>query len=248
MTDYEAKAAAELKANLEAVETKQKPRHGRQPRKIGEMTCKTGVKGGWKEGTVSFVLRLTDRGEFIAEHGDTWYVSKSRDALKARMDLVAKVTLDLKWTRYLLIDYTAEVPASSWNRRTTDLDVDDARPKGVVVYGIKLTWSVVEFSDAIQLPGQGERFMRRNISEDGEPESAQETVIGLPDGLVVYTKEREKTLLRLRAALTVVDARMVELFHGCPEDVSRRFDEMSGVNLLLDFAGGDVLPKAKKPR
>lgn len=243
----EATKAAELKAKLDMVETRPKLSHGRAPRKIGTMVCDSGIKTGYRNAEVSFVLRLDGDGTFIAEHGDVWYCSKSRDALKAKMDQVAKVTLDLRWTRYLLVEYKATVPYDGSWRSDTIIDIDATRKKDTVVFGIELRWEVVEYSDAIELPGQGARYMKRDVGEDGEPEDAQETVAELPDGLVPYTKEREEMLLRLRAALTQVDARMVELFRGSPKQVATQLDQAGGAPLLLEASvSSELKPRPKK--
>ncbi len=237
-TEQEIKKAAELKAKLDLVETRDKPKWGRPPKKIGTMVCDTGVRVGYGTSNATFVLRLENDGTFIAEHGDFWYCSKSRDALKAKMDQVAKVTLDLKWTRYLAVEYKAQVASDAGRHRGyTNIDLDDQRKKDTVVYGINLQWSVVEYAGPIQLPDLGERYMKRDVDEDGKPESTQESVPNLPDGLVPYTEEREATLLRLRAALASVDAKMVELFRGAPDRVARQLDAVhtstsSGVMLL----------------
>ncbi len=236
--EQEIKKAAELKAKLDLVETRDKPKFGRPPKKIGTMVCDTGVRVGYGTSNATFVLRLENDGTFIAEHGDFWYCSKSRDALKAKMDQVAKVTLDLKWVRYLAVKYKAQVAHSdTWRGGYGELDLDDQRKKDTVVYGINLQWSVVEYAGPIQLPDLGERYMKRDVDEDGKPESAQESVPNLPDGLVLYTEEREATLLRLRAALASVDAKMVELFRGAPDRVAEQLDAVhtstsSGVMLL----------------
>ncbi len=227
--------AAELKAKLDMVEMKDKPRYGRPPRKIGEMVCDVGIKSGYREETAKFVLRLDEKaGEFIAEHGDFWYVSKSRDALKAKMDQVARVTFDLKWTRYLKVEYKATVPSrSSWHNGTTDIEVNDKREKGKPVIGISLEWEVVEFSNAIRLPGDDEdRYMYRAVDEDGKPSSSQESRNALPPGLVVHTKEREAQLKSFRDAFSVIDSKMVELFGGAPEQVARKLDAVGGPLLL----------------
>lgn len=247
----EIEKAADLKAKLEMVDTRNKTKYGRSPRKIGVMECETGIKNGWRSATAKFVLRLdAATGEFIAEHGDVWYVSKSRDALKAKMDQVAKVTLDLKWTRYLLIEYRAEAPhRSSWHNTTT-LDLDSPRSEDTVVLGIWLSWEVVEYSDQIDLPGQGPCFMKRKVDDDGEVSSQQETVDRLPEGLVAHTKEREGVLLRLQAALASVDAKMVELFSGDQFDVGRALDSVGTGALLLEGSKPTTSskPAAKKAK
>jgi hypothetical protein len=245
----EAERAADLKAKLEMVETKPKPKYGRAPKKIGEVVCNTGIKNGWRAATASFVLRL-DGGEFIAEYGDVWYVSKSRDALQAKMDQVAKVTFDLKWTRYLRVDYRTEVPYRDNWHSTTTIDIDSPRDEDTVVLGIKLSWETVEYSDQIDLPGQGPRFMKRDVVDDGVTSSSQETVNKLPDGLVPYTKEREGVLLRLRAALNSVDAKMIELFRGEPGRVARALDNVGTGALLLEGSKStaNLKPAVKKAK
>jgi hypothetical protein len=232
MSKYEAEAAAKLRAQLDLVETRNAPGHSRRPRKIGVMTCDTGIKTGYRTATVDFVLRLDHNGTFIAEHGDVWYCSSSREALKAKMDQVAKVTLDLEWTRYLLVKYEAVVRSDRWGGYT-HLDLDAERSKKTVVLGMTLTWETVEYSGAIELPGQGTRYMRREVN-DGKPGESQTTEKELPDGLIPYSDHREGVLKKLREALAQVDRRMVELFRGVPADVGRRIDSLgaSGVRLL----------------
>lgn len=234
-SEQDVKKAAEVKAKLDMVETRRKTSYNRLPRKIGEMVCSTGVKNGYHDERVKFVLRLdADAGDFIAEHGDVLYVSRSREALKTKMDEVARVTLHLKWSRYLLVEYRTTVPYESDFNSTTTLDVDAKRRADQVVFGISLRWEIVEYSDAIHLPSVGERFMKRDVDDDGEPSSVQETVIELPSGLVPYTPERERTLRRIREVLTDVDARMVKLFQGTPHAVARQLDAVNGATLLLE--------------
>lgn len=238
----EATKAAELKAKLDMVRTEHKPTYGRQHRKIGEMVCSTGVKVGYSDAVAKFVLRLdATSGEFIAEHGDTWYISKSRDALKEKMDQVARVVHDLKWTRYINIEYQAEVPTtSSWRNGKDRIDADAKREKNQFIYGISLDWSVVEYSDPISLPGnEDDRYMFREVDEDGNPSSQQEGKRELPAGLVVYTKEREQLLRDIRDAFGRIDKKMVELLGGTPEQVAKKLDSVQGTFLL-------AAPKEKK--
>jgi len=209
------------------------------------MTCSTGVKNGWHTATFDFVLRLDNDGTFIAEHGDVWYCSKSRDALKAKMDQVAKVTLDLKWTRYLRVKYEAVV-RSDWGGHT-HLDIDAERSKKTVVLGMTLTWETVEYSDAVELPGQGQRFMKREVDDSGKPSDTQ-TTEKLPDGLVPYSAEREDVLKKLREALAQVDRRMIELFRGKPDDVGERMDHLTGNGARLLDAPKEPNRPAKSKR
>ena len=234
----EEKAAADLKAKLDMVTTKNRSKYGgRNGRKIGTMICDTGIKAGYRNHTVEFVLRLdATSGDFMAEHGDTLYVSKSREALKAKMDQVARVTFDLKWTRYLLIKYTATVPYKDrWASygSTTHLDIGDKRDKNKPIFGVSLTWEVVEFSDPIRMPGTDtDRYMQRDVDDAGTPSDSQESVDGLPAGLVVYTEEREEMLKSIREAFRSIDAKMIELLGGTPEQVAKRLDSANGTLLL----------------
>lgn len=242
-TRQEIENAAKLKAKLDMVEVRDKARYGRAPRKIGVLTCSTGIKTGHRTAEMTFTLRLDGDGTFIAEHGDVWYCSFSRAALKAKMDQVALVTIDLKWTRYLLVRYETLVTSDRWGG-TSHLNLGDRRDKKAAVLGMTLQWEIVEYSDAIDLPGQGQRFMKREVDDDGKPSSSQTTEAKLPDGIVPYTKEREEMLKQLRAALTDVDAKMTELFRGVPDHVGRRLDllKTSGSTLLL------AAPKPAKPK
>lgn len=229
-------AAAGLKAKLDMVTLRDKPAYGRRPRKIGEMICDTGIKAGYRNQTAKFILRLDEKvGEFIAEHGDFWYVSKSRDALQEKMNQVARVTFDLEWSRYLHIEYKATVQIrSSWHGGTTDLDVDDKREKDKPILGISLTWEIVEYSNAIRLPGDDDdRYMTREVDEDGEASETQESKNNLPPGLVIYTKEREQLLKGIRVALGGIDKKMCDLFGGTPDQVAKRLDTASSSYPLL---------------
>lgn len=227
----------ELKAKLAMVELKDKPSYGRAPRKIGEMICKVGFKNGYREETARFVLRLDEKaGDFIAEHGDFWYVSKSREALQAKMDEVARFTSSLEWTRYIRIEYEATVPyTDSWRSygSTTELGVDDKRDKNLPILGISLKWEIVEYSQAIHLPGdEGERYMMREVDKDGDVKDEQESKTSLPAGLVVWTSERENFLKGIRLAFADLDKKMIALFGGTPEQVAKRLDTANGPLLL----------------
>jgi hypothetical protein len=225
--------AAELKAKLDMVELRDKQTYGRPPRKIGEMICDTGIKKGHRQETAKFVLRLDEKaGDFIAEHGDFMYVSKSREALQAKMDEVARITLDLKWTRYLRVEYKAEVPYYNTWQSTTTLDVDDDRKKKPI-FGMTLVWEVVDYSDSFRLPGDDEdRYMCRDVDEDGNASSTQETVKTLPPGLVPHTKEREDLFKSIREAFNSIDKKMCELLKGSPAQVAKRLDAVQGPLLL----------------
>jgi hypothetical protein len=230
-----------LKAKLALVEVRNRPRYGRAPKKIGAIVCETGMSSGYRSQRVSFVLRL-DGADFIAEHGDVWYVSKSREALTAKMDEVARVAVDVRFARYIELDYSAQAkPVDSWRSswREEDLDINESRKRGKArreIHGIKLQWKLVEYSNAFTLPGDDheERFMKRDVDEKGHAEeSSQTTVTKLPPGLIHYTKAREDLLRSIIEALGEIDAKLVELFRGAPEEVAARLDAKAGAPLLI---------------
>ena len=232
--EQEIQKAAELKAKLDMVKMASKPTYGRVPKKIGEIVCDTGLRTSYRSETARFVLRLDDKkGDFIAEHGDVWYVSKSREALQAKMDEVARVTLDIKWTRYLHVDYEAIVPCTYGGHSHIDTDESRKGYEGKIV-GMQMTWEVVEFSDSIQLPGDDndERFMKRDVDERGHVEEKMESVNHLPDNLIPYTKEREALLKSICDAFTSIDKKMCDLLKGSPEQIAKRLDAVQGPLLL----------------
>lgn len=232
----QAEKAATLSAALALVEMKDKPRYGRPPKKIGTIVVKTGITNGYRDETATFTLRL-DGSDFIAEHGDVWYVSKSRDALKLKMEEVAKVALDLKWTRYIALEYEAFTTheRGSWSYSDRELSVGERRKKADKIHGLRLKWGIVEYSNAIRLPGDDdqERHMKRDVGETGTPDEKQTTVTKLPDGLVPHTPAREALLRQIIEALTKLDAKLVEMFRGSPDDVGRAIDERIGVAFML---------------
>jgi hypothetical protein len=117
--------------------------------------------------------------------------------------------------------------ADAWDRRS------DAR----VVTSIDLHWAVCEFSTPYALPEDKKKTvrMRREIDlrRDDEGNETYREVVGapneqdddkLPVGAVPWTAERAAFLREVLAALGKLDARMVELFRGDPDQLSRRLD------------------------
>ncbi len=111
---------------------------------------------------------------------------------------------------------------------------------------IELNWSIYEFSTPYALPGNPSKTvrMRREVERqltdrsDGsgsapEGEIYQDDIAPpdeqeddrLPPGAVPWTAEREALLRDLLATLGQIDAQMVALFHGDPEQVARQLDE-----------------------
>jgi hypothetical protein len=230
-------ADEKLAALLATVTTRPKGRD-RLPRKVGVITAETGIEDGYRKERATFTLRLdTGKGEFIAEHGDILYVAKTREALQAKMNEVARATVDLRWTRYLEISYRAESDrrSNSW----MDLDLGQRRKRSHRIYGLHLFWEVVEYSDEFSIPGSESKRMRREVDEDGEFVNSS-TVKELPDGLVPFTTEREALLGSIVEALTALDARMVGLLRGSPNAVAARLDALTSGQKLL--AGATETP------
>jgi hypothetical protein len=209
-----AEAQAKLDALLATVEVKPRTKYERLPKKVGEIVVDTGLKDGHRAQTAVFTLRLNaTSGEFVVEHGDMLYVAKTREALKAKMDEVGRITLSLAWTRYLEIEYKALTGhETGWS--TNWLDVDERRTKKTRVNGVSLSWQIVEYTDEFSIPGQDPRRMRRAVADDGTPSDTLETADGLPDGLILWTPERLAVLRSIVDALTTVDVTMVKLFRG----------------------------------
>ena len=109
-----------------------------------------------------------------------------------------------------------------------------------VVTSIDLHWCVCEFSTPYALPEDKKKTvrMRREVNHqlDDHDDDGRETyreVVGspseqdddkLPSGAVPWTAEREAFLSEVLAALGKLDVRMVELFRGDPDQLSRRLD------------------------
>lgn len=231
---------AELAAKLALVEEKTAPTYGRRPKRIGEIVVDTGVKNGYREESATFVLRL-DNETFIAEHGDIWYLSKSKAALIAKMEIVGKITLDLVWTKYIVLEYTAKTSHDRYDR-DSEIDIGERR-KNRRVHGISLAWEVVEYSNEFTVPGGESRFMKRETDDDGE--TSQEAASHLPGHRVVYTPERVALLESIVDTITGVDAKLVELFRGDEEILAKQLDRIGGAFLL---AAGEAPHPAKATR
>jgi hypothetical protein len=238
---YEAERAAKLKAQLSLVEERSKPLNGRLPKKIDTLKVKVALDTrGYS--TVSFILRL-EGSEFIAEHDTTWYVSKSLDALKARMEIVANTAVALVWTRYIRISYEAVIPyrghsgmhgttTRGLNRKHEDEDGEDSRP----ILGINLTWHVEEYTNPFRLPGDtADRILKRDVDDDdGTAASHNQAVREMPPvGLVLFSEERLEVLKQIRAGITALDDRLYALFGGDTTKVAKQLDKIQDGSRLL---------------
>lgn len=226
-------AEEKRQALIASVKVKDKPRYGRLPKKIGEIVAETGLSGG-RAPKATFVLRLDSAtGEFIAEHGDTLYVSLTREALQAKMNEVAKAVAAIEWTRYLVIEYVATAsPQDSWRSRDEELSPRERRKKGTTIYGVRLTWEIKDFSGEIAIPGQDAVHMVRNVDDKGKPSDAQTTVDSVPANAIVFTEGRLALLKAIADTFTKIDAKLVDLFRGDAESVAAQMDAFAGKKLL----------------
>jgi hypothetical protein len=137
--------------------------------------------------------------------------------------------------------------------RTLELDEDRAtlaqdteaeawsdRASAHVITSVDLHWRVCELSDPYPLPEDKRKKVRMRREVDSQladrEEEGKETyqeVVGdpseqdddlLPAGAVPWTAEREALLREVLAMLGQLDARMVELFRGGPDELARRLD------------------------
>jgi len=214
--------------------------------------------------TLEVELRLdVHDGTFHAEYEGTWYDARTKDELSAKIRQAAQKTIDVEWTRYLVVDYEAKAwpldgdsgrPKTSGHYVTLSIDDDRAtlardpqadkwrnRNRERVVTSIDLHWQVCEFSTPYALPEDKRKTvrMRREVdcqldNRDDDGHETYREVIGapseqdddkLPVGAVPWTAEREAFLREVLAALGKLDARMVELFRGDPDQLSRQLDD-----------------------
>jgi hypothetical protein len=213
--------------------------------------------------SVEVELRLdVHDGTFHAEYEGTWYDARTKDELSAKIRQAVQKTIDVEWSRYLVVDYEAKAwpldgdsgrPETSGHYETLSIDDDrallardpkadawDRRSYARVVTSIGLHWQVCEFSTPYTLPEDKKKTvrMRREVDcqlthRDDDGRETYREVVGapseqdddkLPIGAVPWTAEREAFLREVLAALGKLDARMVELFRGDPDQLSRRLD------------------------
>lgn len=231
---------------------------------------------------VEVELRLdVDRGMFHAPYEGAWYGAPTKEELLVKIRRAAEKTVDVAWTRYLVVDYRATAwplrgdsgrPCSSGSYRELSLDEDrlslsrpDPDTRGAhgavcAITSIDLHWSVCEFSTPYAVPEDSRRIvrMRREVLcqrgyDDDEGREIYREVISdpseqeddrLPAGAVRWTAQREAFLREVLSALGQLDARMVELFRGDPDQLARRLDVAveRGSGRLLMAPNPDPVP------
>lgn len=208
----------------------------RQPgKKIGKMTVTLDrMTTRYRRSTIEVELRLDlHSGTFYASYEGARYEAKTKNGLSDLIRVSASKTIDLEWTRYLVVLYKAKVRPTDDSGRPKfyghdEMDLGDDRQRlGMTVTGIELQWLVCEMSTPYSLPGDKNKSvrMRRDVNESGgldEPEEQADD--SLPVGAVPWTAEREALLREMLVMLGRLDARAVELFRGDPDQLARKLD------------------------
>lgn len=268
-------------------------------KKVGKLSVKLERKTSrYDYASIEVELRLdVHDGTFHAEYEGAWYDARTKDELSAKIRQAAQKTINVEWTRYLVVDYEAKAwpldgdsgrPETSGHYETLSIDEDRAtltrdpqadkwsnRDRTRVVTSIDLHWHVCEFSTPYALPEDKKKTvrMRREVDFqlDDRDDDGRETyreVVGspseqdddkLPVGAVPWTAEREAFLREVLAALGKLDVRMVELFRGDPNQLSRRLDAAvqqgsawllaapAPTSTALDESRDDATPSSSQP-
>lgn len=173
-------------------------------RKAGELTVHVDVAGSTQR--VTYPLRVNvNTGRFMAIDGDTQYTADTRQELVEHMKTLASAKHDVKWTRYLQVEY-------SGNEN-----------------GVRLEWSIVELSDEVKLPNRRSVYLFRECGHDGEPHAHQtSTSYGVDvEDLIPYTDARRDTLLAITASIAELDKRMRAVFdYKTTKTVAKKIDAL----------------------
>lgn len=118
------------------------------------------------------------------------------------------------------------------------------------ITGISLEWEVVDYSSPYHPPEEPEKTvrMKRELgthkvrNDEGDDTDVYELVPydpremdndALPKGAVVWTAEREALLVGIRDALGKLDAKLVALFRGEPDELASKIDRAHGAAGIL---------------
>ena len=155
-------------------------------KKIGTLRVKLDrKKDRYNHAEVSMGLRLEiHTGTFYAEWEGVLYKDQTKEGLSNQIKAVATKSLEMNWTRYLVISYEAEQypledertgrPAADGQYRTLDIDDDRDERMGQITYAsnkddanrkmvtcsLKLQWSLRDVSDPYPLPEDPKKIVR----------------------------------------------------------------------------------------
>jgi hypothetical protein len=199
----------------------------RLPKKVGVLEVHIG------QGDVAKLdLRLDARtGKFLVVLEGEIYDSTERSELYEHVQKVLVSSRNLTWTRYLRVNYSAHVEHGGHHGRTwCGLDTRiSSRSRSAD--GVHLHYEVVDISDPISTPGyQHSRRKERTVHKFGVS-GEKWTSLTLPVGIISWTEERQAVLDRLLEMIGKLDAEMVRLFVGTPEELGARLDD-PGARLL----------------
>lgn len=139
--------------------------------------------------TIDVELRLdVGSGTFYATYEGQQYDAQTKDALADKIREAADKTIDVEWTRYMVVGYSAKAwpldgdsgrPNNSGSYETLGLDDDratlardpkaerwDRRSETRVITGIDLHWEVCEMSTPYTLPENREKTVRMRREVD----------------------------------------------------------------------------------
>lgn len=215
-------------------------------------------------------------GEFHVEHDGKWYSAKTKEALETKVKKAVERTIDLVWERYLVVSYEAAVrpvdpvlnnpDGSTSNTYSIKHERDDLVKRSIrhgtetkhVVAGIDLTWQIVEYTKPWARPESGKLVRsKRDVRSGWDGDERREFIDDpyensddeLPDGAVLWTKEREDLLHEILAMLGKLDAKMVELFRGGADELAKKLDAAQlDPSRLLAAPPAEPEPKKKRRR
>ncbi len=180
-------------------------------RKIGTLRVKLERRTSrYQYSSLEIELRLdVSSGTFCAWYEGAWYFAKTKDELSDQIRQAAQKTIDVQWTRYLIVDYEARAwpldgdsgrPKTDGHYETLSVEEDRAhlardpqadtwsdRNGTRVVTSIDLHWHVCEFSTPYALPEDPKKTVRMrrevNCQRDDVDDDGRETyreVVGAP--------------------------------------------------------------------
>jgi hypothetical protein len=181
-------------------------------KKVGKVAVKLDRQiTRYRRAEISVELRLDSNGVFHAKYESQWYEAATQSELTEKIRKAAERTIDLEWTRYLIVQYEATAwpedgdtgrPESTGGYETLSLDDDRGKlardPEAVklshrlrdrVITSIDLHWVICDFSQPYALPEDKRRTarMRRDIDmqrvlpDEDDGDCTYREVIGSPE-------------------------------------------------------------------
>lgn len=183
-----------------------------------------------------FPLRVdAESGNWYAVDGNTAYEAPTKKELTEHMTKIAKAARVREWSRYIVVQYDAQIkhPTRSWTSDHRGIGDDRPEPDedGYLIpcYGLRLRVEVYDFTQPFVTPGdtRTRRKMRKVwIDRRGEgTDSESWSGEALPYGAIPYTRARYEYFLDVQRGLAAADRRIVALLTGEPEEIGKRVDD-----------------------